>query len=359
MQYRGVLLQSVDAIHAEKVSQIASTGQNAFNGLVRTVDMPYRLQEIKKFLTMSFTPEQIPRAALTILEDLHTKETNLLHSAVSGSTKAYLMRSLLEVGHWQKSKMAVNKIGINMFFTLIKDSKGILDPQSYKARIDDIISMESDYITDLELWTGLTSHEVIDSVDSLEVNMEGQLKKLLLQVHEKELGQLLEFLKSRVDAEHALVSIFDEYQRERNSLVQKLCYQVDNEQTDHKEIQLEQQIRRSRDIEDEEDTAEERLLAVKQSLKARNQDLTSIMGCKIQTDQVIVQSQEKLEMCMTKAARLKKMVYQAGFSQPIGQTASIVAQNMKIGERVGDDNAFDKMLTDSHSLFYNVQHLAR
>ena len=78
--------------------------------------------------------------------------------------------------------MEVNKLGVSYFFTLVKDSKLVIGPQEYKKRVDDILTMESEFGKELELWTGLTSHEIIDNVDSVEVNMEAQLKIRLMSI---------------------------------------------------------------------------------------------------------------------------------------------------------------------------------
>ena len=78
--------------------------------------------------------------------------------------------------------MEVNKLGIGYFFTLVKDSKLIIGPTEYKKRVDDILTMESEFGKELELWTGLTSHEIIDNVDSVQVNMEAQLKIRLMSI---------------------------------------------------------------------------------------------------------------------------------------------------------------------------------
>lgn len=64
----------------------------------------------------------------------------------------------------------------------MKESRHILDPSSYKNHIDKILTLENDYGKELELWTGLTSHEVIDNVDNMKVNMEAQLKSKLMRV---------------------------------------------------------------------------------------------------------------------------------------------------------------------------------
>lgn len=84
--------------------------------------------------------------------------------------------------------------------------------------------MEAEYGKELELWTGVTSHEIIDNVDSLEWEMEAKLKTNLLRLQEEELSKVLEFLKERVDESHALTGILDEYMSERSNLVQKLTY---------------------------------------------------------------------------------------------------------------------------------------
>ena len=78
--------------------------------------------------------------------------------------------------------MEVNKLGIGYFFALVKDSKLVIGPTEYKKRVDDILTMESEFGKELELWTGLTSHEIIDNVDSVQVNMEAQLKIRLMSI---------------------------------------------------------------------------------------------------------------------------------------------------------------------------------
>ena len=68
---RKVLLPLVDAVHADKVSQLPETAQKAFESLLRPVNMEDRAQVLINYLQAKFTPDQIPKAALTILEDVH------------------------------------------------------------------------------------------------------------------------------------------------------------------------------------------------------------------------------------------------------------------------------------------------
>ena len=122
----------------------------------------------------------------------------------------------------------------------MKESRHILDPASYKKHIDKILTLESSYGKELELWTGVTSHEVIDNVDNLKVNMEAQLKSKLLKVQMEELEEVFAFLKHKIEESYdlhdqALISSLLEYNREYSTLIQKLCINLENEATDFTE----------------------------------------------------------------------------------------------------------------------------
>lgn len=119
---------------------------------------------------------------------------------------------------------------------------------------------------------------------------------------------------------------------------------------------MQQQIMRSRDFDDANDDIDEKVLAVKHSLKARGRNLDSIIGCKIEADKTIVQSQEKLQMCITKANHLKKPRFLANFSDPIAKTATVIANNIMIQEKFGGENAFDNLLNNNRSLFFNANY---
>ena len=93
-------------------------------------------------------------------------------------------------------------------------------------------------IQELELWTGMTSHEMVDNVDSLEWNMEAKLKIKLMSVQEEELRKVLEFLVERNEDSEALNSILEAYMQERSNLIQKLSFELENAQTDHAEVQM-------------------------------------------------------------------------------------------------------------------------
>lgn len=70
-EIRAVLLPMVDAVHVDKVSQLPEAAQQAFELMIRPVNMDDRAQVIVKYLSATFTPDLIPKALLTMLEDIH------------------------------------------------------------------------------------------------------------------------------------------------------------------------------------------------------------------------------------------------------------------------------------------------